>query len=393
MATNNENRVKRNSLNMIDLVEITDDELVGTTHFLVITLKVVPPEGGPIPENQPLSQRIGLCTNMTELVVVNCARLPPEISYCAMLSELRLFSHGNDGNDCRIELPEGTVLQNLTQVTVQGGGNWNTDEIISWLATFSPNLSSLYFYDVMKDTANQFMTSLQNNEAFLDQFQNKLEIVSFANCNLNEDDAREIIFDINPLYSRLVCIDLEENNIRSLETIATVVREIPPANDNPLLPSNLRFLSLKGNSFFDNLKVPESSDSAAMIDLLRYHPSLCQIGRHTDETIRYLPMIDYLLMMNRSGLRYLLDDGHGGTRLSGILPHVMNHAYTQSKQDPLAQDPTAVFIFLREGPIFRTQYQNNVVVVVDDNDNNDDSDDDDGDDDEYDWPLLLRHHH
>jgi len=387
MATNNENRVERYSLNMIDLGEITNDELVGTSHLLVQLIKVVPPEGGPILENQPLSPRIGLCTNMTELVVVNCARLPPEISYCMRLSKLFLYSSGNDDNDCRIELPEG-ILTSLTRVSVRGCGNWNTDEIISWLATFSPNLSSLYFYDVMKDTANQFMTSLQNNEAFLDQFQNKLEIVSFANCNLNEDDAREIIFDINPLYSRLVCIDLEENNIRSLETIATVVREIPPANDNPLLPSNLRFLSLKGNSFFDNLKVPESSDSAAMIDLLRYHPSLCQIGRHTDETIRYLPMIDYLLMMNRSGLRYLLDDGHGGTRLSGILPHVMNHAYIQRQQDP-----TTIFTLLREGPIFRTQYQNNVVVVVDDNDNNDDSDDDDGDDDEYDWPLLLRHHH
>jgi len=300
----------------------------------------------------------------------------------ATLSHLFLSSHlENDDNDCRIDLPEGIFLPNLTLFSINGGCNWNADEIISWLASCCGKLRILCFRNLPKDQANQFMRSLQDNEAFIDVFQNKLELVSFNNCNLNEDDALMIYVNIIPLYRRLACIDLVNNNITSLETIGTTVRKTPPANNNSLLCCFL----LKGNPFVGNLYDPESSDSATMICLLKYHQWLCQIDSYTDETIAYSPIIDYWLMMNRSGLRYLLDDGHGGTRLSGILPAVMNHAYEQR-----GQDPTAIFTLLRNGPIFRTHYQNNG-VVVDDNNADSDDDDDDGDGDEYDLSLILRH--
>jgi len=188
---------------------------------------------------------------------------------------------------------------------------------------------------------------------------------------------------MKPLYHRLDVIDLRNNNIEGLETIGTALRETPPANNNPLSPSSLHCLWLTDNPCLGNLNDPKSSDHATMIDLLKKFPLLHRIDGNNNETITCSSLINYWLMMNRSGLRYLVVDIHGGTRLSGILPHVMNHE----------QNPTAVYTFLREGPIFRTQYQNNVVVVVDDNDNNDDSDDDDGDNDEYNLSLLLQHHH
>jgi len=71
MANNNngEVEVKRTSYSMIDLGNLPDDELRETNLLTVYN-------GGPILENQPLSQRIGVCRNMTKLCVVNCASLP-----------------------------------------------------------------------------------------------------------------------------------------------------------------------------------------------------------------------------------------------------------------------------------------------------------------------------
>jgi len=200
MVTNNDDRVARISYSMSDLRDITDDELVEITELTVLNII---PEGEPIPENKPLSQRIGLCTNMSVLSVVNCSSIPLEISNCTLLSLLILMSLGNDNGDCRIKLPEGIVLPNLTLFCINGGDNWNVDEIISWVARCSPNLLQLSFYDLTKDTANQFMRSLQDNEAFIEKFKHTLLGIAFWFCNLNEDDALTIYGDIRPLYRRL----------------------------------------------------------------------------------------------------------------------------------------------------------------------------------------------
>ena len=297
-----------------------------------------------MPENKSLSPRIGSCRNMIILDLTNCSSIPPEILNCTLLSFLNLSSQGNDNDDFRIELPERILLPNLTSFCIGGGGNWNTDEIISWLALCNPNLRrGLYFYDLTKDTANQFMRLLQDNEAFIEKFKDKLSMISFCRCNLNEDDARVIIFNIKPLYPRLAGINLKNNNIEGLERIGKEVRETPPTNNNWLSK-----IYLEDNPCVSNLNDPESPDSTAMIFLLKYQQSLCNIDS-ANVTIAYSPFIDYWLIMNRSGLRYLVDDGHGGTRLSGILPVIMNHASDQREQDP-----TTIFTLLREGPIFRT---------------------------------------
>ena len=273
MATNNDDTVKRISYSMTDLRDITDDELPEITKLFIFTNVR---QGEPLPaENKPLSQRIGLCTNMKELALVKCSGIPLEISNCTLLSILTLFSPGNnDDGDCRIKLTEGIVLRNLTTVTIKGVGNWNADEIISWLAACCPNLRSLHFYDLTKDNASQFLRSLQDNEVFIDVFQYKLVNVSFISCNLNEDDARSILFDIKPLYPRLVYIDLQNNNIEGFETVGTAVRETPLATINPLLPSRLKVLLLTGNQFLRNLNDPKSPDNIAMILLLKYHQLL-----------------------------------------------------------------------------------------------------------------------
>ena len=340
MATNNDVETAvliRRTLNMTNLGDSTDDELDEIT---ALTVMPTVTENGSIPDNQSLSQRIGLCQNMKELSVVNCTNLPTEISHCTLLSELRLFSNCGNGDDCRIELPEGIILPNLTKLCILGGGNWNTGDIITWLATSTPNLElNLPFINLTRDTVNQLMWELQNNVVFIEKFKHTLQSITFNNCNLNEDDAREIIVNITPLYSRLSVVNLQNNNIEGLKTIAAVVRETPPANNN------LRGLILNGNPVSRHLNDPNSSDHAAMMCLLKYHTRLSVIRT----TLTYSSLIDYRLMMNASGLRYLVDDGHGGTRRSGILPLVMDHAYNKREQDP-----TTLFNFLREGPFFKT---------------------------------------
>ena len=110
----------------------------------------------------------------------------------------------------------------MTSVHIwSSSGNWNTDEIISWLAVSCPNLTFLRFGNLPKDTANQFIRLLQNNKAFIEQFNQKLLEISFLNCNLNEEDALIILIGVGQLYPKLCFIDLRDNSIESIETIGT----------------------------------------------------------------------------------------------------------------------------------------------------------------------------
>ena len=354
MANNNDVDVtiERDTLNITDLGDITDDELDDLNELEVTVLTDVIPDGEPILENKPLSPRNGLCTNMTKLVLVNCSRIPPEISNCTALSILYLKFYGNDDIDCRIEFPKGIILLNLTCINVRSSsGNGNTGGIMSWLVMSCPNLTILNFFDLPNDTAIQFMRLLQNNEAFIEQFKHKLLKISFIDCNLNEEDALTILIGVGQLYPRLRSIDLRHNNIDSIETIGTAMRETPPANNNLLL-SNLKALYLESNPFPPSLNVLESSDSVALTILLKCHQRLWKIENSPTETIFYSSLVDYWLMLNESEIPNLLNNGHGGTRLN-ILPYVMYHVYNQREQDL-----TALFTFLREEHIFRTNYYN-----------------------------------
>ena len=152
-----------------------------------------------------------------------------------------------------------------------------------------------------------------------------------------------IIVNITPLYPRLSVIDLQNNNIEGLATIAAAVRETPPVNNN------LLGFIVADNPVSRNLNDPNSSDHANMMCLLKYHTRLGVIKPPLgNTTMTYSSHIDYQLMMNASRLRYLVDDGHGGTCRNGILPLVMIRAYNKREQDP-----TKLFNLLREGPIFR----------------------------------------
>ena len=216
MANNNDVDVivKRRTRNMTDLGDITDDELPLIT---VLTVRNGRRQGGTTPENKPLSSRIGECTNLDTLHLKGCSSIPVEILSCTMLSSLILDSHGNEDNDCRIELPEAIILHKLISFHILGDGNWNTDEIISWLAMSCPNLTNLNFRELPRDTTNQFMRLLQDHEAFIEKIKHKILLFSFMNCNLNEDDLRSVIFDIKPLYPRLVVVNLRNNNIESIK--------------------------------------------------------------------------------------------------------------------------------------------------------------------------------
>lgn len=204
--------VNRYTFNMTNLVELIADDTPEITELVVYN--GIQREGEPMPEHQPLSPRIGECTNLTTLRLVGCSSIPPEIKNCIALSKLYLDSRfGNDDNDCRIGLPEEIILHNLTSVSIQGGSNLNTDDIISWLAVSCPNLTFLHFWNLPKYTTTQFMRMLQDNEVFIEQFQHQSSMFSFINSNLNEDDLRSFLFDIKPLYPFLPRIYLGNNNI------------------------------------------------------------------------------------------------------------------------------------------------------------------------------------
>jgi hypothetical protein len=105
----------------------------------------------------------------------------------------------------QIDLPKGTILNGLETVYVVAG-TWNKGriwELLSWLAPSAPNLKTFCIKDQTKETANLFFDGLTQNDVFLDKFKDNLECLGIGSCNLIEEDAIFVIFNIRPLYPGL----------------------------------------------------------------------------------------------------------------------------------------------------------------------------------------------
>ena len=198
------------------------------------------------------------------------------------------------------------------------------------------------------------MDGLSWNNSYIDKFKDNLEYLGIGSCNLFEEDAKRIIFNIRPLYPGLAKLCLYDNSIRSLQNIGTVAKEL---TINGPISSNLQCLYIDTNPVSSNLSSPETTDHAAMVCLLETFQRLHQIRFEADAirgTIRghtiftFSSTIKYWTMINEGG-RFLVDGGTSGDNNEQQQQHislnlwsnVLERAYNKKK------NATPMFYLLR----------------------------------------------
>ena len=323
--------------------DITDDDLNEVTKLMAYKYDSV----DPLRETAaPLSPRIGLCLQLQTLFLNCCSRIPPEIRNCQCLKSLTL-------HNCEdlIELPQGIVLEGLMEVSLFCG-TWNEDNVhtmLTWLASCCPNLIAIHFGRHTRVTARIFMEGLIQNE-FRDKFKDKLFCLDFSKCNLTEEDASYVIFNVvQPFFTRLGGLSLSQNNIQSIRSLEKSAKNLTKIGNGPIT-SNLQCLYMKENPVFENLKSPETTDHNVAVCLVKSFPKLYAFGG-IEHYLQVSSIINYQTMINRSELRYLLEDGNNGdghgTRLS-IWPYVIHRVYESTNKDP-----NSIYSLLREGPVIK----------------------------------------
>ena len=324
-----------------DAGDITDDDLNEVTELVAY-------EYDPLRETAaPLSPRIGLCLQLQTLYLACCSRIPPEITNCRCLKSLTLYN-------CEglIELPQGIVLEGLKTVSLHCG-TWNEDNVktmLTWLASCCPNLIAISFVGHTRVTARIFMEGLLQNKSFRDKFKDKLFCLNFSKCNLTEEDASYVIFNIvQPFFTRLSGLSLSQNDIQSIQSLGKSARNLTKTRHGPIT-SNLRCLYIQENPVFENLKSPETTDHNVAVCLVKSFPKL-YVFSGIEHYLQVSSIINYQAMINLSELRYLLEDGNNsdghGTRLS-IWPYVIHRVYKSTDKDP-----NSIYSLLREGPVIK----------------------------------------
>jgi hypothetical protein len=317
--------------------DITDDDLNEFTYMVAYEYDSA----------APLSPRIGLCLQLQDLSLKCCSRIPPEIGNCQCLKSLSLYN-------CEdvIELPQGIVLEGLKTVCLFCG-TWNEDNVVTmltWLASCCPNLTAISFARHTRVTARIFMEGLLQTEIFRDKFKDQLFCLNFSECNLTEEDASYVIFNIvQPIFTKLSGLSLTQNDIQSIQSLGNSAINLTKTGNGPIT-SNLRCLYIEENPVFENLKSPETTDHNVAVCLVKSFPTLCEFSDR-EENLQVSSIINYQAMINRSELRYLLEDGNNGdgdgTRLS-IWPYVIHRVYESTDKDP-----NSIYSLLREGPVIK----------------------------------------
>ena len=289
-----------------------------------------------------MSPRIGMCIVLKYLYIKRCSHIPSEISNCQSLKRL-ILQRCTD----QIDLPQGITLYGLKNVLITGG-TWNEER--TWLASSAPNLEKFCVSDQTIETANLFMDGLSRNNSFIDKFKDNLECLGIGSCNLIEEDAKRIIFNIRPLYPGLAKPCLYDNCIRSLQNIGTVAKEL---TINGPISSNLQCLYIDNSPVSSNLISLETTDYAAMVCLIKTFQRLHQI-RFKADTIRghtifaFSSTIKYWTMINEGG-RFLVDGGTSGDNNEqqqqqislDLWSNVLERAYNRKK------NATPMFYLLR----------------------------------------------
>lgn len=302
-----------------------------------------------------LSSEIGNLTGLKLLSLVKCSSIPKEIAHLRSLQTLYLCNC-----DDRLNLPDLQVeMKALTTLGIKSG-NWNEERITAflyWVSMYVPELHTLKLHNLSRETANFFINAMIKSEF---SKRNKLKSLHIRRCGLLEEDAKQVIFDLLPLYPVITRICLEKNKIESLQTIEEMTFACPPNK-------TLEALCLNGNPFFFNLANSESPDHGSAISILNNCKKMSSLG-HSKKTIKPTSEIEYLTKVNKCG-RAVVDGG--GNAVNGkilslnLWPKILELAYLNSNGGPYAStksgehdpsyDATALYYLIRHGPLFSIQ--------------------------------------
>ena len=190
---------------------------------------------------------------------------------------------------------------------------------------------------------------------------------------LKEEGLENLLFDILPRFPNLQEIEVDYNEIRSLQMIASRIKQTQMA-----IPDNcLRKLVIVYNTVDAKIQNDDPKEKEALLTIINAFDEICCLGSYDDDQ-EYSPDVEYLLRINHAGRKFITGgEERGGTTANdnnnsrdnniinnsnrplpppikpGLWPTILERAY--EKSDKIVRGntkcATGMFYLLRNGSV------------------------------------------
>ena len=191
-----------------------------------------------------------------------------------------------------------------------------------------------------REDSDEILHVLQNDDLC---FRHSLTTIRMRDCKLNEDDLKQLIFEIRERFPNLHTLDISENKIKSLCGIGDRIKQDPLIPDNKLCTLNLKHNPIWKQTWKCNQchLTMEPKEIAALVTLLDKFNGISNLGAYWNQ--KYEPKIEYALRINKAGRKELMrgkssrmsnnaDDEDKPIMNRALWPLILERAYKNSSE-------------------------------------------------------------
>jgi len=245
--------------------------------------------------------------------------------------------------------PTHTELRHLKQLFVSSG--WPlSSPMLTWMTQQLPSLECLIFVDMGTDRTTLLLDHLCIPGGC---FEESLQHLTICSCEVNNNHFEKLLFEVLRRFQNLVSLDLDSNNITTVQPIVDRIN-----NDNSaIIHKSLRTLNLVHNLVSDDghegvRKDLDPKEKAALLSFLKTFNTIYDLGAwdFDDSDLKYAQQI------NHAG-RSLFEVGNNSSRSLPLSawPIVFERAGDKTEED----DATELNYLVRHiGPLIIGRFTN-----------------------------------
>ena len=279
--------------------------------------------------------RIIECLQSLERIELHqCIHIPVELGNLPELKEID-FSYCFD---TMFEIiPAGLHLPSVEKLTIFESELGSS--MSSFLKIFSNKLEELWLVGAKRAQSDGILDCLQHNDDFA--FKHSLRTIKMARCNLNEIDLERLMFEIRQRFTKLLTININRNDVRSLRGIENRIkrRSSSASSSGSIMfrDNNLRSLGLEFNPV---LQVHTESNSVSKSMVVTNDPKekvalltivdafgISSLDLSPDQ--KYEPDVEHILRINHAGKKFIMEAEEiatGGPNNNDESTTIINHA-------------------------------------------------------------------
>ncbi|OEU23307.1 hypothetical protein FRACYDRAFT_233479 [Fragilariopsis cylindrus CCMP1102] len=303
----------------------------------------------------PISIDIDQFQSLESICLRYCRLLIMELGNLPVLKTIK-FCHCNPSMFENV--PEGLQLSSIKKVVIDSTTIYGTrlnSNLSSFLKIFPNTLEELIFSNTTREDSDEILHVLQNDDLC---FRHNLTTIHMRDCKLNDDDLKQLVFEIRERFPNLHTLNVSFNNIKSLCGISDRIKQDPSIPNNELCKLNLRLNPIwkqicgKYNPIWKQIydddgggdtlnATKDPKEIAALVTVLDKFDGISNLGAHSSH--KYEPKIEYALRINIAGRKELMrgkssrrsnnaDDEDKPIMNRALWPLILERAYSNSSE-------------------------------------------------------------